>query len=41
MRATLGKARALGDRAIGHVDPGALSFTYMVRQLSRFVEAAE
>jgi dihydroxyacetone kinase-like protein len=41
MRATLGKARTLGDRAIGHVDPGALSFTSMVRQLSRLVEEAQ
>jgi phosphoenolpyruvate---glycerone phosphotransferase subunit DhaL len=37
MRATLGRARALGDRAIGHVDPGALSFTLMVRNWARFV----
>lgn len=41
MRATLGKARTLGGRAIGHVDPGALSFTYMVRQLARLVEEAK
>jgi phosphoenolpyruvate---glycerone phosphotransferase subunit DhaL len=40
MRATLGKARTLGDRAIGHVDPGALSFTHMVRHLSRLVGEA-
>jgi dihydroxyacetone kinase-like protein len=41
MRAALGKARTLGDRAIGHVDPGALSFTFMVRELSRLVEEAQ
>jgi dihydroxyacetone kinase-like protein len=41
IRATLGRARTLGDRAIGHVDPGALSFTSMVRHLSRFVEEAK
>ena len=41
MRATLGKARTLGDRAIGHVDPGALSFTSMMRYLSRLVEEAK
>ena len=41
MRATLGRARALGDRAIGHVDPGALSFTVMVRELSRLAEEAQ
>jgi dihydroxyacetone kinase-like protein len=31
MRASMGRARALGDRAIGHVDPGALSFALMLR----------
>jgi dihydroxyacetone kinase-like protein len=41
MRATLGRARTLGDRAVGHVDPGALSFTCMIRSLSRLVEEAE
>ena len=40
MRATLGKARTLGDRAIGHVDPGALSFTVMIRSLAHLVEEA-
>jgi dihydroxyacetone kinase-like protein len=37
MRATLGKAHTLGDRAIGHVDPGAMSFALMVRSLQRLV----
>lgn len=41
MRATLGKARTLGDRAIGHVDPGALSFTFMIRSLARLVKEAQ
>lgn len=41
MRATLGKARTLGDRAIGHVDPGALSFTFMIRSLARLVDKAQ
>lgn len=40
MRATLGRARALGDRSIGHVDPGALSFTFMLTELSRLVGEA-
>jgi len=40
MRATLGRARTLGDRSIGHVDPGALSFTFMLTELSRLVEEA-
>lgn len=31
MHATLGRARALGDRAVDHVDPGALSFSMMLR----------
>lgn len=31
MRAALGRARTLGDRALGHVDPGALSFALMMR----------
>ena len=37
MRATLGRARTLGDRAVGHVDPGALSFTLMLRAWVRLV----
>jgi dihydroxyacetone kinase-like protein len=37
MRATLGKARTLGDRAVGHVDPGALSFTLMMQYWARLV----
>jgi dihydroxyacetone kinase-like protein len=39
MRATLGRARTLGDRAIGHLDPGALSFTMMLEAWSRLVSA--
>ena len=41
MRATLGRARTLGDRAVGYVDPGALSFTCMIRSLSRLVDEAQ
>ena len=37
MRASIGRARTLGDRAIGHVDPGALSLTLMLRAWSRSV----
>jgi dihydroxyacetone kinase-like protein len=37
MQATLGRARTLGDRALGHVDPGALSFTLLVRAWARLV----
>jgi dihydroxyacetone kinase-like protein len=32
MVATIGKAKSLGDRAIGHPDPGALS-TYLILNL--------
>jgi phosphoenolpyruvate---glycerone phosphotransferase subunit DhaL len=41
MSARLGRARTLGDRAIGHVDPGALSFAVMIRQLGDLVPIAE
>lgn len=37
LRARFGKARPLGDRAVGHVDPGALSFTLMLQHLSRLL----
>ena len=34
MLATMGRARTLGERTIGHVDPGALSFAFMMRAWS-------
>jgi dihydroxyacetone kinase-like protein len=37
LRARFGKARPLGDRAVGHVDPGALSFTLILQHLSRLL----
>jgi dihydroxyacetone kinase-like protein len=37
LQARFGKARPLGDRALGHVDPGALSFTLMLQHLSRLL----
>jgi phosphoenolpyruvate---glycerone phosphotransferase subunit DhaL len=37
LQARFGKARPLGERAIGHLDPGALSFTLMLRHLSRLL----
>ncbi len=37
MLATLGRARTLGDRALGHVDPGAMSFTLLLRAWARLV----
>jgi dihydroxyacetone kinase-like protein len=33
MRATKGRARYLGERSIGHEDPGAASFVLIVRAL--------
>ena len=40
LQARMGKARALGERSIGHLDPGALSFTLMIRGLARSVTDA-
>lgn len=40
MRATMGRARSLGDRSIGHVDPGALSFALMMEAWSAAVDRA-
>jgi phosphoenolpyruvate---glycerone phosphotransferase subunit DhaL len=39
MRATVGRARTLGERAVGHVDPGALSCSVMLRAWSEAVHA--
>lgn len=35
MRASHGRAKALGDRALGHVDPGALSFASLIEGMCR------
>ena len=40
MLATMGRARTLGERTIGHVDPGALSFAFMMRGWSDAVNDA-
>jgi dihydroxyacetone kinase-like protein len=37
LQARFGKARPLGSRAVGHLDPGALSFTLMLQHLSRLL----
>lgn len=37
MRAATGKARSLGERARGHVDPGALSLSLMLAAMRDFV----
>jgi dihydroxyacetone kinase-like protein len=34
LQARFGKAKSLGERAIGHVDPGALSFTRMLESMA-------
>lgn len=39
MRATTGKARSLGDRSLGHIDPGALSVSIILRAMSDFASA--
>ena len=38
MRATKGRASYLGERSIGHMDPGARSSQIMIDALSRFLE---
>jgi len=35
MVATTGKARTLGERSLGHPDPGAMSFTIMIGAMSK------
>ena len=37
MIATTGKARSLGERSIGHIDPGALSITLIIGAMRDFV----
>lgn len=36
MLATTGKARSLGERSIGHIDPGALSVSIILRAMAAF-----
>jgi dihydroxyacetone kinase-like protein len=38
MRATKGRASYLGERSVGHMDPGARSSQIMIDALSRFLE---
>ncbi|RGY98270.1 dihydroxyacetone kinase subunit DhaL [Clostridium sp. AM58-1XD] len=33
--ATKGRASYLGERSLGHQDPGAVSFTYMIQEISK------
>ncbi len=39
MIATTGKARSLGERSVGHRDPGAISTTLILESMVKFVEA--
>lgn len=39
MLATTGKARSLGERSLGHVDPGALSVTLIIEAMRDFASA--
>ncbi|APO78085.1 dihydroxyacetone kinase ADP-binding subunit L 1 (plasmid) [Rhizobium etli 8C-3] len=41
MVATKGRAARLGDRAVGHVDPGAASAVIMIESMARFASARE
>ncbi len=40
LKARHGKGRPLGERAVGHVDPGALTLTLMLEHMSRLVGEA-
>jgi dihydroxyacetone kinase-like protein len=37
LQARIGKARSLGERALGHVDPGALSLALILEHMSRLL----
>ena len=39
MIATMGKAKALGQRSIGHLDPGALSTYLILRFMTAYVQS--
>ena len=40
MIATTGKARSLGERSLGYIDPGALSVSIILRAMSDFAAEA-
>ena len=40
MLATTGKARSLGERSLGHIDPGALSVSIILRAMADFRPAS-
>lgn len=41
MRAALGKARTLGERSLGHVDPGAVSMYLILKFMTEYVTQLE
>ena len=41
MRATKGRASFLGERSVGHMDPGARSSQILIETLSSFLEGAK
>ncbi len=41
MRATKGRASFLGERSIGHLDPGAMSSCLLVKEMCALLEASE
>ena len=41
MVARVGKAMTLGERSLGHPDPGALSLSLILRHMSDFSNGAE
>jgi dihydroxyacetone kinase len=38
MRARVGRASRLGDRVLGHPDPGAVSFSIIMRAMAQWLE---
>ncbi|MGO1591284.1 MAG: dihydroxyacetone kinase subunit DhaL [Ancrocorticia sp.] len=40
MKATIGKAKSLGDRSLGYRDPGAISVTILLDTIAEGIEAA-
>jgi dihydroxyacetone kinase-like protein len=39
MVATVGKAKTLGERSLGHPDPGAISMAFLLRFMAEYVES--
>jgi phosphoenolpyruvate---glycerone phosphotransferase subunit DhaL len=40
MIATTGKARSLGERSLGHPDPGAISISLILKAMQEFTATA-